>query len=131
MKSIGIVGSRRRDSLYDFINTFNSFIKIYKDGDHIVSGGCPKGGDRFAEIIADILRVDPLIHYPDETKLDPKILKLNPRVAYAKINYARNILIARDSDVLIACVAPDRKGGTEHTIKEWQKLHPGKEPIIV
>jgi hypothetical protein len=30
-------------------------INIYKKGDSICSGCCPKGGDRFAEIIADLV----------------------------------------------------------------------------
>ena len=48
-------------------------------------------------------------------------MKKNPRWAYAEINYARNTLIARDADELIAVVAEDRKGGTEDTIKKFLK----------
>ena len=48
-------------------------------------------------------------------------MKKNPRWAYAEINYARNTLIARDADDLIAVVAEDRKGGTEDTIKKFLK----------
>ena len=69
--------------------------------------------------------------FPDKSKLDQELLKVNGRAAYAQINYARNTLIAQDSDVLIACVAADRKGGTEDTICKWKKLNPGKEPILV
>ena len=47
----------------------------------------------------------------------------SPYFSYAKANYERNTLIARDSDVLIAVVAPDRKGGTEDTIKKWNRFH--------
>jgi hypothetical protein len=52
MKKIIIIGSRRRDSDEDYIQDWNEFRKWYEDGDIIVSGGCPKGGDRFAEVIA-------------------------------------------------------------------------------
>ena len=51
-KTIGIVGSRRRDSGKDFMICRDEFLKHYQPGDQIVSGGCPKGGDRFAEMIA-------------------------------------------------------------------------------
>lgn len=34
-----------------------------------------------------------------------------------------------EADVLIACVAEDRKGGTEDTIKKFQKL--GKTQLIL
>jgi hypothetical protein len=36
---------------------------------------------------------------------------------------------ARDADVLIACAAPDRKGGTEDTIRKYLKL--GKTRLIL
>jgi hypothetical protein len=119
--TIGIIGSRRRDSEADLAATVKAFDTIYLPthpvcgpGDTLVSGGCPKGGDRFAEIIAVRHRVPIRIHYPYTADLDPRL----PRhVAYAKICYARNEPTTRDADVLIAVVAPDRKGGTEHTIK--------------
>jgi hypothetical protein len=112
--TIGIVGSRRRDEQVDQVATINAFANVYQPGDTLVSGGCPKGGDRFAEILAAANHIPIRIHYPDKTKLDTR---LPYRAAYAKIAYARNELIAHDADVLIAVVAPDRKGGTEHTIK--------------
>ena len=43
--------------------------------------------------------------------------------------YARNTDIARDSDILIAVVNKDRKGGTEDTIKKATRM--GKRIIIV
>jgi hypothetical protein len=112
--TIGIIGSRRRDERADRLAVTTVFSKIYEYGDTIVSGGCPKGGDCFAEGIATQCDINIRIHYPDKSQLD---VRLPYRVAYAKIAYARNELIARDADVLIAVVAPDRKGGTEHTIK--------------
>ena len=127
MKKIGIVGSRRRDTKEDYekilIGFFSGFINPEND-DIIISGGCPKGGDRFAELIANNFKYEIKIYYPDKSKLDPYLMKINPRVAYAKINYSRNTLIASNSDYLIACVAIDRKGGTEDTIKKFKRFHP-------
>lgn len=119
MKTIGIVGSRRRDSMVDFKICENEFLKHYEKGDKIVSGGCPEGGDRFAEIIA-------LKHGIDDNDLI---------IHYAKWNlgkhagFLRNGDIARDCDILIAVVASDRTGGTEDTIKKAEKL--GKKIILI
>jgi hypothetical protein len=137
-KTIGIIGTRKRDSLIDYREVRFAFNKVYQEGDRICSGLCPKGGDRFAVIIADELRL------PDKERLwfPPKWddLKVpNARIKYnkwgkpynAKAGFDRDTDIARESDILIACVAKDRKGGTEDTIKKWKKFHPGKEPILI
>jgi len=117
MKIIGIVGSRRRNSDKDFSIVEKEFLKVYEQGDCIVSGGCPKGADRFAEIISKQRKISIFIHSAN--------WKEKGRIA----GFTRNTLIARDSDVLIACVASDRTGGTEHTIKVFQKL--GKKDLII
>ncbi|MBW8002650.1 MAG: DUF2493 domain-containing protein [Planctomycetes bacterium] len=118
-KKIGIVGSRRRDKHKDYIKVREAFLEIYKKGDSIVSGGCPKGGDRFAEMIAKDEFIDIHIFKPDWSK---------GRFA----GFTRNTDIARMSDVLIACVAPDRKGGTEDTIRKFTKrFHPKGKIILV
>lgn len=120
---IGIIGSRRRNEVEDYVAVARAYFRIVKPGDVVVSGGCPLGADRFAEVLADcVKRVRLKIFYPDKSKLDKHLLKINPRAAYAKINYARNTLVAEASvDYLIACVAHDRTGGTEDTIKKWKK----------
>ena len=110
MKKIGIVGTRRR-----FTNSARKAIeeqlfKIYEEGDWIVSGGCPRGADRIAEGIAKSNGIPILIFYPNWKK--------NGRGA----GLIRNAEIAKNSDVLIACVADDRKGGTEDTIKKYMRL---------
>lgn len=128
---IGIVGSRRRDTEADLEIVKQALLKVYEAGDTLVSGGCKKGGDRFAEILAERLGAPIILHLPDKSRLDQALLKKAPRAAYAKINYDRNTLIAADSDILIACVAPDRKGGTEDTVKKFKRLHPDKELILV
>ena len=119
--NIGIVGCRRRDSDGDLALVRTEAAMRIRPGDSVVSGGCKKGADRFAEIIAKELCVPLILFLPDEAKLDPQLLKVNRRAAYAQINYARNTLIAEASHVLIACVASDRFGGTEDTIKKFRK----------
>jgi len=124
---IGIVGSRRRNTQRDFELVDKALHICYNHGDEIVSGGCKQGGDYFAEVMSKMYNIKIIIHYPDKSKLDPEKMKINPRWAYAEINYARNTLIANDADILIACVASDRKGGTEDTIKKFLKKYNMKE----
>jgi hypothetical protein len=104
MKTLGVVGSRRRNEQEDFEKCYEAVLKIYKKGDKFVSGGCPKGGDRFAEIIAKRLGATIIIHYPDWKNLGKSA------------GFQRNSKIASDCDILIAVVADDRTGGTEDTI---------------
>lgn len=108
---IGIVGSRRRNSDEDFRRCLAVFESIYKPGDRLVSGGCPKGGDLFAEIIAKSRGLTITIHYPDWN---------GP--AQKKAGFVRNSNIAQDCDVLIAVVAEDRTGGAEDTVNKALKL---------
>jgi len=119
MKKIGIVGTRRRNSGIDQKATREKFFEIYQDGDWIVSGGCPQGGDRFAEKIAKDYGIPIIIFYPNWKK-------------YGRgAGIVRNLDIAINSDVLIACVAEDRKGGTEDTIKKFLNKQPIGELFIV
>lgn len=115
-KTIGIVGTRRRDSDDDYRVCCVAFDKIYKPGDRLVSGGCSKGGDKFAEMLAKKMGLTITIHYPNWGQ---------GRFA----GFARNTNIAEDADVLIAVVAEDRTGGTEDTVKKALKL--GKQVICV
>lgn len=88
-----------------------------KKGDHIhlVSGGCPKGADRFAEELAKELELGISIHYP---KTWPGM----ERWEFAKEAFARNTLIAEECDVLLSLPSYDSKGfpigGTADTIKK-------------
>lgn len=104
-KVIAIVGSRRRDTDEDFRKVLAVFESIYEKGDRLVSGGCPKGGDRFAEIIAKSKGLTITIHYPDWSQ-----------GKFA--GFKRNSDIAKDCTVGIACCAEDRTGGTEDTVKK-------------
>ena len=130
-KTIGIVGSRRRAEDSDYEKTERAFFQIYDEGDTIVSGGCPKGGDRFAEIIAEKYEIPIVIYqaeWDDLTQPDARI-KENWRGKYdANAGFRRNTFIARDADVLIAVVASDRKGGTEDTIRKYRKM--GKDDVV-
>jgi len=121
-KIIGIIGSRRRDGQEAYDAIWREFSKWYDDGDKICSGGCKQGGDRFAEVIAGKLGLTEengflIIHRPEP------VPKGSPRWEYAKANYKRNTTVARDSDVIIATVAPDRVGGTEDTLRKWDMYH--------
>lgn len=131
---IGIVGSRRRDEFEDFLLVADAFKKVRElvpPGFVIVSGGCPQGADRFAEILTDLVKCKKIIYKADKSTIDQNLFRVNPRAAWAKILYARNEKIAKVSDVLIACPADDRKGGTEDTIKRFKKLHPENPLILV
>lgn len=118
VKTIGMVGSRRRDTLLDYHLCEEAFFKVYNKGDRIVSGGCPKGGDRFAEIIAKRYGITIVIHYADWNGPDGK-----------RAGFVRNSDIAQECDVLLALVALDRTGGTEDTIKKAVAL--GKQIILL
>ena len=138
MKTIGIIGTRQRDSLLDYREVRAAFNKVYREGDIICSGLCPKGGDRFAVIIADELRLpeEKRLWFPakwDDLKVLGAVVRYNKwgKPYNTKAGFIRNTDIARESDILIACVSKDRIGGTEDTIEKWKEFHPGKKPILV
>ena len=109
---IGIVGSRNRNSMEDYTLVERAFLQLRSDGDSIVSGGCPSGGDRFAEIIAAKFDVPIEVYSAD--------WRQHGRSA----GFRRNGIIAAKSDVLIACVGiPGR--GTRDTINKFRQLHVG------
>ena len=110
MKKIGIIGTRRRDNPEAYKKVEEVFLNHYENGDWIVSGGCSKGGDRFAQVIAKKFGVPILIFFPDWAKYKNGA------------GLVRNLDIAKNSSILIACVSRDRTGGTEDTIKKFQAL---------
>lgn len=119
MKVIGVIGTRRRDTGIAFDLVKKKFFEIYEEGDMICSGGCGKGGDRFADVIAKQEGIPILTFYP----------------AYKKFKkgatFVRNEDIAIKSDVIVACVIrPEegldeilkrKKGGTEDTLRKYIK----------
>jgi len=118
-KIIGIIGSRSRDSGPDMYAVVQAFESVYKDGDWICSGGCPKGGDRFAKLIHQQGSI-PYLEFPADWKQHGRTAGI-----------IRNTQIAKFSDVLIACVASNRTGGTEDTIKQFTTMHPDRQILIV
>lgn len=126
---IGIIGSRRRNTEQDLHKVTEEFLKLkseIKEDVSIISGGASKGGDRFAEIIACLYKIPINIYYAEWEKYrDPEGMKINPA------GFIRNINIARESDILIACVHESRTGGTEDTIKKFKKFHPEGKIILV
>ncbi len=115
-KTIGIVGSRRRDEVEDYDAMVATFDAIYREGDRIVSGGCLQGGDKFTWVLARKRGLTITTHFPNWT------LHGN------RAGFVRNSFIARDCDVLIALVHEDRTGGTEDTVKKCLKL---KKQVIL
>ena len=113
MKHIGIIGSRKRNSEHDYKCCVERFLAIYEKGDIIVSGGCPVGGDRFAELIAKKYDV-PIIIFPADWDKHGK-----------GAGFIRNTQIARKSDILIAIVTLDRSKcrGTMDTVTKVAKLN--------
>lgn len=119
MTTIGIIGTRRRNTQADLGIVRATVEAVYREGDLLCSGGCPKGGDHFAEIIARSLGATIIIHHANWKK-------------YGRgAGFVRNTKIAKDSDILVACVSPDRKGGTEHTITEFLKCSSADNLILV
>jgi len=120
--TIGVIGTRSRNTQKDYIKVKNLFLEFYEEGDSICSGLCPEGGDRFAVIIARILRI------PEDKRLwFPANWKKFGKAA----GFIRNIDIARNSDILIACIADNRKGGTEDTIKKFLKTNKKEDLFLV
>lgn len=111
-KVIGIVGSRRRCSKEDFEVVEKKFLELYNEGDSICSGGCARGADNFAEIIASKHKVPIKVH--------PARWDIYGKTA----GFKRNTKIAEDSDILIACRSIDLTGGTEDTVKKFKRIKP-------
>lgn len=108
---IGIVGTRQRDSWEDQELVFEKLKEHWvKDRTIICSGGCGKGGDRFAKNIAYLHEL-PYLEFPAQWSRKGK-----------SAGFSRNTDIAEWSDMLIACVSKDRKGGTEDTIQKFCSL---------
>jgi hypothetical protein len=112
MKVIGVIGTRSRDAEEDFYKVYDEFFKHYIEGDSICSGLCPKGGDRFAILIANKLALskDKRLWFPANWEKFGK-----------GAGFVRNTDIAENSDILIACASKNRTGGTEDTIKKFLK----------
>jgi len=114
---VGIVGSRR------FRNTkaVKDLVANLPEDAIVISGGC-RGPDTWAVEAAKERGLRVIEHLPKYPMAG------SAHWEYTNAYYARNLLIAQDSEVLHAFVAPDRKGGTENTIKHAEKL---SIPIVI
>jgi len=118
---IGIVGTRGRDDQFSYKLVEQKFLSIYEEGDFICSGGCSKGGDRFAEMIAKDHGIPIIIFYANWKKFGKGA------------GFVRNSDIAKNSDLIIACVMRHQEGvekvlkrktgGTEDTLRKYVKSH--------
>ena len=109
--NVGIVGSRRwksRAAVETLVNTLSPNTTV-------VSGGA-RGVDSWAAEYARKRGLKVIEFLPDLPSNG------NPRWEYTKAYHARNRQIVEHSHVVYAFVAPDRKGGTENTIKHAEDL---------
>lgn len=110
VKRIGIIGSRSRNAKSDLKLIIETFEKLYKESDIIVSGDALSGGDRFAE----------------ELSKYRQITFLKCRAKWDKhgkgAGIIRNSEIVKNCDVLIACW--DKKSsGTKDSIEKAKKIN--------
>lgn len=120
---LGIVGSRRRNSEIDKDIVKRKILKLKPTT--LVSGGCSKGADRFAEELAKELDIPIVLFNPGFTGKEKNFGEIVIRY------HARNKKIAIHSDYLIALVAGDRKGGTENTIEHFKECNEEKNLEIL
>jgi predicted Rossmann fold nucleotide-binding protein DprA/Smf involved in DNA uptake len=109
--NVGIVGSRRWKSR----SAVESLVKTLPADTTVVSGGA-RGVDSWAAEFARKRGLKVVEFLPDLPSNG------SPRWEYTKAYHARNRQIAEHSEVVYAFVAPDRKGGTENTIKYAKEL---------
>ena len=109
--NIGIVGSRRWKNRA----AIESLVKTLPPNTTVVSGGA-RGVDSWAAEFARKRGLKVKEFLPDLPSNG------NPRWEYTKAYHARNRQIVEYSHVVYAFVAPDRKGGTENTIKHAKEL---------
>lgn len=142
MKTIGVIGTRRRNTEEDFRKVSDLFFLLYEQGDRICSGLCPQGGDWFAVLIAtgndwinDDRKRDALLEKVKYAFIRYKIESLWFPADWDKYGesagFIRNSDIAKNSDILIACVADDRIGGTEDTIRKFIKINGSDNLYII
>jgi len=130
VKKIIIIGTRERNTEKDYMAVYNVFRKVYNYNDVIISGGCPKGGGRFSELISSRPGMS---KKNDQIKLHLPIRPATgaPRYLWAKAMFDRNTIVANEAEndsVVIACIVDPqdgldsvlkrKRGGTEDTLKK-------------
>jgi hypothetical protein len=114
---IAIIGSRRRADREAVV----AFVATLSSDDVVVSGGA-RGPDTWAEEAARARGLSVSIHKPN---LDG----VRSRGEATRSLFERNQRVVDDCDRVVAFVAPDRKGGTEDTIRRAEKA--GKPVTIL
>lgn len=105
----GFVGSRRRKDRQAIVAAI-----VALPPDSVVVSGGAAGPDSWAVDAARQRGLpEPIVHLPEKGA--------RTRWEATERFYARNQKIVDDSDELVAFVAPDRKGGTEDTIRRAQR----------
>jgi predicted Rossmann fold nucleotide-binding protein DprA/Smf involved in DNA uptake len=125
MLRLAVVGSRRRTDREHVETTILRVVAELAGSGAvvIVSGGC-RGVDTWA---AELARRRGWVleeHLPDLAGLDTAA----PRWRFAQRYHARNAEIAAACEVMLAFVAPDRRGGTEDAIRCAEAL--GKRVMV-
>ena len=116
--NIVIVGTRRKNNVEDYLRLRTIALDYLKNGNVLISGGCPKGADRYAELLSVEFSLGLILHPAEWDKFG------------RGAGLLRNTDIAFESEVLIAMVSDDRTGGTEDTIKKFIYFH-GEENLVV
>jgi len=117
--NIGIVGSRRwknREAIENLVNTLAADTTVVSGGargvDTWAAEAARKRGLKVVEFLPEVPLCRTSWQQPNgSTKWE-----------YTKAYYARNRQIAEYSHIVYAFVAPDRKGGTENTIKHAKEI---------
>ena len=107
---IGIVVSESRNDDYNFRIVENEFLRHYREGDTICSGLAPHGADRFAATIAKKYETSYVWHKPNYKRYG------NPDA-----ELIRNRSVAKNSDILIACIAKG-KGNAKDMLRKFKNL---------
>lgn len=119
---LGVVGSRSREDRDGAVSAIIRFLLDRLEANPyqrvgIISGGA-KGPDTWAAYVARELDLPLWEVRPNLAGL----AKRAPRWAFTKRFHARNLIIAGECDRLLAFVAANRTGGTEHTLHAAQRL---------
>jgi hypothetical protein len=102
---VAIVGSRRRTDRA----AVDACVSSLPIGTIMISGGC-RGPDSWAAAAAATRGLEVVVHFAD-------LAGVGSRGEATRRYYHRNQVVVDDCDRVIAFPAPDRKGGTEDTIR--------------
>lgn len=113
---IAIVGSRRRTDRHTVID----YVNALPASAAIISGGA-RGPDTWARDAAKARGLPYVEHLPD-------LNSVRNKGEATRRYYSRNQKVVDDCDLLVALVAPDRRGGTEDTIR---RASAAGKPVIL